>query len=173
MLHCERWIWWHVNCISIKLLFLKKLWPALLTWWWEHTNFSRSVIKYIHHCQIFYFSSVQCHSLCKIPHLYLVEFRSSHMVCFDQGYLERNGSLNFLRAGAWLTITPWSLCQDDPHGRRCQYLPTISHVLLHLLFLHMCNNVQLLTHVNLSWVLSLATGISYVHRLNRLAVPGN
>lgn len=123
MLHCKRWIWWHVNFVSIKLLFFKKLWPALLTWWWEHKNVFRSVIKYIHHCQIFCFSSVQCHSLYKIPQLYLVEFRSSHMVCFDQGYLERNGSSNFLRAGAWLTIAPFSLCQDDPHGRCCQYLP--------------------------------------------------
>lgn len=73
MVSFKGWILLHMNYISIKVLFFLKLWPALLTWWWEHKIFLEVWKDIIIMAK--YSSSSQCSALpCrKILHLYLVE----------------------------------------------------------------------------------------------------
>lgn len=133
-----------------------KLWPALLAWCWEHENHSKSVKKYIHHCQMFQSFSLQCPSLWADSTSLPYWIRNGHMSCSEQGNLGKSDPFKkFLRAGTWLALPSLALCHDNPQGRCRQYLPAISPIFMVLTTLHIPNTRQLSTSANLSWGLSL------------------
>lgn len=139
-----------------NIFFKKKVWPALLTWRWEHENLSRSMIK-------------------KSLPIILVLLTA---VPFPVGRVYISTLLN-LGVVIWLAlnkeieaeVTPSKSFKEHVHGSPSLPFPSametqmagaaISHIPLALLY------------ATLSWELSLATGICYVRTLSRLEVPGN